>query len=84
MALSSTLMETVTNLKKCGSDSKDMKGTGGKFATFYNGEKSEVEESEDGLTKYFLLTPRDKVASFRIVKEKNLMPRSPYDNVSID
>ena len=55
-----------------------------KFATFYNGERSEVEESQDGLTKYFLLTPRDKVASFRIVKEKNLMPRSPYDNVRID
>ena len=41
----------------------------------YHGERSEFAEDEDGETKYFKLTPHDKVASFRIDKEKDLMPK---------
>ena len=54
-----------------------------KQATLYTGYRTDVTEDADGETKSVTLTA-GSVAAARIKWKKNLIPQSPYDNVSID
>ena len=49
----------------------------------YKGYRTDVTEDSDGVTKTVTLTT-DTVVAARIKKNKNLIPQSPYDVISID
>ena len=54
-----------------------------KHGTLYTGYRTDVTEDSDGMTKTVALTT-DTVAAVRFKKNKNIVPQSPFDNVSID